>query len=303
MAYITANEINRSVSEGVTAFINRSETEFDTSVRLLAQRKIIDRGCDIVLLAGPSSSGKTTTARLLAEKIKASGRNAYVLSLDDFYCNAAEIPMTQSGVKDFENVNSLNLDLIHETFDSLIKNKTAYIPKFDFQTGIRSDGASFISLKENDVIIVEGIHALNPVITSGINENHILKIYISVSTRITDGESVILGKRDLRFIRRMIRDSRYRSTSAEKTLLQWQEVLRGEDKYIFPFEENADCRIKSFHSYEPCLFKNEAVRLLGGIDESSSFYGFSRRIMQAFSAFEAINSSLVPENSLLREFI
>lgn len=304
MAYITTDEINRSTAKGVAAFIEYTENEFDSSIKHLTQEKILNKGCNIVLLAGPSSSGKTTTAKKLVQKIKLSGRNAYVLSLDDFYCNVAEIPMTQSGVKDFENVNSLDLDLIHETFESLIKSKRAYIPKFDFQTGTRSDRASMITLENEDVIIVEGIHALNPVITDKADKNRILKIYISVSSRIYDGRGeVVFGKRDLRLIRRMIRDSQYRNTSAEKTLLQWQEVLKGEDRYIFPFEENADCKIDSFHAYEPCIFKDEAIKQLEEITAESPFYSLSRKLIGAFSAFEAINSSLVPQNSLLREFI
>lgn len=304
MAYITTNEINRSVCDGAAEFIDRTEREFDASLERLISERLLKRSCDIVLLAGPSSSGKTTTAAMLAEKIKKSGRNAYVLSLDDFYCNADEIPMTESGVKDFENVNSLDLDLIHKTFDTLIKNRKAYIPKFDFQTGTRNDKTKLVTLGNEDVIIVEGIHALNPVITKGVNEKHILKVYISVSSRVLDdGGNVVFGKRDLRLIRRMVRDSRYRNTSAEKTFLQWQEVLKGEDRYIFPFEGNADYKIDSFHAYEPCIFKGEAIKRLEGITSESPFYSFSRKIMGTFSTFETINSSLIPKNSLLREFI
>ncbi len=304
MAYITTNEINRSACGGAAEFIDRTEREFDALLERLLAERLLKRGCDIVLLAGPSSSGKTTTAAMLARKIKKSGRNAYVLSLDDFYCNVTEIPMTESGVKDFENVNSLDLDLIHKTFDTLIKNRKAYIPKFDFQTGTRNDKTKLVTLDNEDVIIVEGIHALNPVITKGINEKHILKVYISVSSRVLDdSENVVFGKRDLRFIRRMVRDNRYRNTSVEKTFMQWQEVLRGEDSYIFPFEGNADCRVDSFHPYEPCVFKNEAVELLEGIERESTFYASSRRLITAFSAFETINGENIPENSLLREFI
>lgn len=302
MAYFTLNDINENVESNMESFINDAESRFESSVTELADRFTSD--CDIVLLAGPSSSGKTTTAGKIAQKIKNSGRNAYTLSLDDYYRNAADIPLTEKGLKDFENVSALDIDLIHRTFSDLIEKRTAQVPEFDFVSGTRKPETRKLELKKDDLIIVEGIHALNPIITKGLDESHITKVYISVSSRVTDDSGrVIFSKRNLRLVRRMIRDYHYRNTSVEKTLSQWQEVLKGEDKYIFPFERNASFRIDSFHPYEPCLFKREAVELLGTVGEDSGVYPIASELKNSFSELDTIDMSKLPADSLLREFV
>ena len=302
MAYFTLNDINENVESNMESFINEAESRFESSVTELADRFTSD--CDIVLLAGPSSSGKTTTAGKIAQKIKNSGRNAYTLSLDDYYRNAADIPLTEKGLKDFENVSALDIDLIHRTFSDLIEKRTAQVPEFDFVSGTRKPETRKLELKKDDLIIVEGIHALNPIITKGLDESHITKVYISVSSRVTDDSGrVVFSKRNLRLVRRMIRDYHYRNTSVEKTLSQWQEVLKGEDKYIFPFERNASFRIDSFHPYEPCLFKSEAVELLGTVGEDSGVYPIASELKNSFSELDTIDMSKLPADSLLREFV
>ena len=302
MAYFTLNNINENVESNMESFINDAESRFESSVTELAARFTSD--CDIVLLAGPSSSGKTTTAGKIAQKIKNSGRNAYTLSLDDYYRNAADIPLTEKGLKDFENVSALDIDLIRRTFSDLIEKRTAQVPEFDFVSGTRKLETKRVELKKDDLIIVEGIHALNPIITKGLDESHITKVYISVSSRVTDDSGrVVFSKRNLRLVRRMIRDYHYRNTSVEKTLSQWQEVLKGEDKYIFPFERNASFRIDSFHSYEPCLFKSEAVELLGTVGEDSGVYPIASEMKNSFSELDTIDMSKLPADSLLREFV
>ena len=302
MAYFTLNNINENVESNMESFINDAESRFESSVTELADRFTSD--CDIVLLAGPSSSGKTTTAGKIAQKIKNSGRNAFTLSLDDYYRNATDIPLTEKGLKDFENISALDIDLIHRTFSDLIEKRTAQVPEFDFVSGTRKPETRKLELKKDDLIIVEGIHALNPIITKGLDESHITKVYISVSSRVTDDSGrVVFSKRNLRLVRRMIRDYHYRNTSIEKTLSQWQEVLKGEDKYIFPFERNASFRIDSFHPYEPCLFKREAVELLGTVGEDSNVYPIASELKNSFSELDTIDMSKLPADSLLREFV
>lgn len=304
MAYRTLSDINKSVASDVESFIESAEEGFDGSVSSLVERFVSDCDCDIVLLAGPSSSGKTTTAGKIVEKINRSGRNAYTLSLDDYYHNAADIPMTDKGVRDFENVSALDIDLIHKTFSDLIENRKAMVPEFDFVSGTRKSEMRSIELKKDDVIIVEGLHALNPIITKGLDESHIYKVYISVSSRVTDDDGkVIFSKRNLRLVRRMIRDYHYRNTSVEKTFSQWPEVLRGEDKYIFPYEKNARFRIDSFHPYESSIFRDEAVELLDTVDNASCFYPLAQQLKEDFSRLRPIDISKMPDDSLLREFI
>lgn len=304
MAYRTLSDINKSVASDVESFIESAEEGFDGSVSSLVERFVSDCDCDIVLLAGPSSSGKTTTAGKIVEKINRSGRNAYTLSLDDYYHNAADIPMTDKGVRDFENVSALDIDLIHKTFSDLIENRKATVPEFDFVSGTRKSEMRSIELKKDDVIIVEGLHALNPIITKGLDESHIYKVYISVSSRVTDDDGkVIFSKRNLRLVRRMIRDYHYRNTSVEKTFSQWPEVLKGEDKYIFPYEKNARFRIDSFHPYESSIFRDEAVELLDTVDNASCFYPLAQQLKEDFSRLRPIDISKMPDDSLLREFI
>lgn len=304
MAYRTLSDINKSVASDVESFIESAEEGFDGSVSSLVERFVSDCDCDIVLLAGPSSSGKTTTAGKIVEKINRSGRNAYTLSLDDYYHNAADIPMTDKGVRDFENVSALDIDLIHKTFSDLIENRKAMVPEFDFVSGTRKSEMRGIELKKDDVIIVEGLHALNPIITKGLDESHIYKVYISVSSRVTDDDGkVIFSKRNLRLVRRMIRDYHYRNTSVEKTFSQWPEVLKGEDKYIFPYEKNARFRIDSFHPYESSIFRDEAVELLDTVDNASCFYPLAQQLKEDFSRLRPIDISKMPDDSLLREFI
>ncbi|HAX84613.1 MAG TPA: hypothetical protein DCY15_09345 [Ruminococcaceae bacterium] len=304
MAYRTLSDINKNVASDVESFIESAEEGFDGSVSSLVERFVSDCDCDIVLLAGPSSSGKTTTAGKIVEKINRSGRNAYTLSLDDYYHNAADIPMTDKGVRDFENVSALDIDLIHKTFSDLIENRKAMVPEFDFVSGTRKSEMRSIELKKDDVIIVEGLHALNPIITKGLDESHIYKVYISVSSRVTDDDGkVIFSKRNLRLVRRMIRDYHYRNTSVEKTFSQWPEVLKGEDKYIFPYEKNARFRIDSFHPYESSIFRDEAVELLDTVDNASCFYPLAQQLKEDFSRLRPIDISKMPDNSLLREFI
>ena len=296
MAHRTLNDINKNVASDVESFIESAEEGFDSSVSSLVGNFISDCDCDIVLLAGPSSSGKTTTAGKIVEKIRQSGRNAYTLSLDDYYHNAADIPLTAKGVKDFENVNALDIDLIEK--------REALVPEFDFMSGTRKKEMRTVELKKDDVIIVEGLHALNPVITQGLDESHIYKVYISVSSRVTDDEGrVIFSKRNLRLVRRMIRDYHYRNTPVEKTFSQWPEVLKGEGKYIFPCEKNARYRIDSFHPYESCIFRNEAVELLDTVEKDSRFYPLAEQLKEDFSKLRPIDISKMPNDSLLREFI
>ncbi len=259
---------------------------------------------DIVLLAGPSSSGKTTTAGKLCEEIEKSGRHAYTVSLDDFYLNRADIPFDEDGLKDYENVTALDLELIHKAFAELIEKREADLPIFDFMTGTRKAETKHIELQKDDVIIVEGLHALNPLITEGLDEKYVYKIYISVSTRVLgDDGKILLNKRNLRFIRRMIRDFEHRNSPVEHTFQMWQGVMKGEDKFLFPFESYANVKINSFHPYETCIFKNEALRLLKMVGEGSEYFGVAEDLIDTLKLFEELPVSLLPEKSLLNEFL
>ena len=300
----TLSVINDNVVRDANGFIRECENRFDSQVEKTVERILENPGCDIVLLAGPSSSGKTTTAGKIAEKIRRTGKNAYTVSLDDFYLNRDEIPMGEDGMQDFETVEALDIELIHKVFASLINDRHADLPIFDFTTGTRKNEPKHIELGSDDVIVVEGLHALNPVITSGLDETHVFRVYISVSTRVfSDDGKVLLNKRNLRLARRIIRDAKHRNMTAEDTLSRWNSVRQGEDKYLFPYESNADVKIDSFHPYEPCMFRGSVIAQLDTVEEDSVFYKKACELRYAYSSAEIISLNLLPDDSLLQEFL
>lgn len=284
-------------------FIEKSEKRYKNIIASVCEKIDADNDKEIVMLAGPSGSGKTTTANKIKEKLETMGHKAYTVSLDDFYKNIGEGPKNEDGSYDFESVDSLDLDLIHKCLQELITESRSELPLFDFMTGRRKEEKNLIELKKGDVIIVEGLHALNPRITDTLPHKNLFKIYISVSSRIYNGKEIVLNKRNLRFIRRMVRDFQFRNSSVEHTYSLWSAVMAGEDKYLFPFKENADMFINSIHVYEPCAFKDVATELLSTVEKESKNYNDAQKLISALVKFPSINKDDVPENSLLREFL
>lgn len=301
--YYSLNEINSAVRSDPVGFMHECINEYEGKLAAASDKILNDDNIDIVMLAGPSSSGKTTTAGKIARNIIAKGKNAYIMSLDDFYFNRLDIPINSDGLPDYENITALDLPLIRNCFNSLIKNRRVVLPVFNFSTGMREETGRELRLKKGDVVIIEGIHALNPIITSGINTEHVFKIYISVSSRVTVNGKVLLTKRNIRFVRRMIRDFNFRSSDVEHTYFLWSGVRKGEDRFIFPFKANAQEFINTFHPFEPCLFRNEAINLLSCVTEESLYVDEAKRLSEALDRLSVFDPSLLTEDSLLREFI
>lgn len=304
-ARYTFAEINKAVNEDAQGFVNNCCNDYNNKISEAVDKILDNSSVDIVMLAGPSSSGKTTTALKIAEGITKRGKNAYRISLDDFYLNRDDIPINSDGLPDFENITALDLPMIKDTFNSLIVNREAELPVFNFNTGKREETGTHIELKENDVIIVEGIHALNPIITGDTNPDHVYKIYLNASSRLVTENTgrVLLTKRDVRFIRRMIRDYNFRGSSVENTYFLWTGVRKGEDKFIFPFKNQADFHINTFHPFEPCMFKDEVIELTSMIGEDSPYADEASRLKESIGRFDEISNILLPEDSLLREFV
>ena len=298
----TYKKIN-SLAEMPIDFVKSCTAYYHAKIEKTAKRIFADKSKKIVMLAGPSSSGKTTTAKLLSQKLEKLGSKAYTVSLDDFYHpHSVGYPLDENGEPDYECVEALDIGLLHSSLGELIRNGKADLPVFDFMTGERINNAKSIELSENDVIIVEGLHALNPVITDTLDNENLYKIYVSVSSRVyDDNEEVLLSKRDLRFIRRMVRDFSFRSTSVEETFDIWERVMRGEDKYLFPFEYRADVRIDSFHPCESCVLAGKAIPLLDHIKDGE-FSVKANELKEKLRLFKEINYSVLPADSLLREF-
>ena len=249
--------------------VSKAEERYSDRLDEIAERIFSDREKRIVMLAGPSASGKTTTAGLIASRL-----------------------------------NALDIALIDSCLEDIIKNGTTRLPHFDFVSGRRNGFSYPITLGKDDVLIVEGIHALNPVITDSLPNENLMKLYVSVSSRISDEDGdVLMSKRDLRFVRRLVRDYYHRASSVERTYDLWGSVQRGEDKYIFPYSHLAAEKIDSLHAYEPCVFRALAVPMLSGVGSGSEWYDEAQMMIERLERFEPLPVDVIPENSLLREFM
>lgn len=298
----TCKRINKMADDPVK-FLAECSSEYHRIINVVAKKIYANTSVKIVTLAGPSSSGKTTTAAFLSEAINGMGGRAYTISLDDFYHpRSVGYPLDENGKPDYECVEALDVEFLHSKLRELIESGKAEMPAFDFKTGERIQNAKTVELKENDVVIVEGLHALNPVITNTLDKQSLFKLYVSVSTRVYEEDgNVFLSKRDLRFIRRMVRDFSFRSSSVDKTFDLWQSVLKGEDKYLFPYEYLADIRIDSFHPCEPCVFAARATELLRST-KNGTHKERAELLIEKLNFFIKTDYSLLPHDSLLREF-
>ena len=296
--------INDLAANDPAELVHRSETRFDNILNDIIARIAGDDGREIVMLAGPSASGKTTTANKIAQKCTARGMQTYVVSLDDFYLDRDKIPCDASGKPDFETVYALDLPKFSETIRLLLSGAATDLPIFDFTTGKRSDEVRTVTLGGQDAVVVEGLHALNPLITDALPQKNLLKFYISVSSRIYNEKGkIILNKRNLRFLRRMTRDYLFRASSVENTYNLWESVRNGEDKYLFPYRDCADVKINSVHLSAPCVFRDICLNMLERAQLSGEQKKDAEELAAALRLFVPISPSLIPETSLLREFL
>ncbi|MBQ0111144.1 MAG: hypothetical protein KBS41_04390 [Oscillospiraceae bacterium] len=243
---------------------------------------------------------------LLQKELSRKGMQSDIISLDDFYGGDAKPPLNSKGEPDFEAVEALDLKKMRECFESFVKCGKTEIPQFDFINHVRSDKVKTIDLPPDGVLIVEGLHALNPAVTDCLPQKNLYKIYVSVSNSIYDSqnkEERLLDSRDMRLIRRLSRDSYYRNSDAVNTLRLWKGVVEGEKKYINEFKKFADMRLSTFHPYEVCVFKKTVENMLKDLPEGTPKYNTAKRIEGVLKQFESIDASLVPDSSLLCEFI
>ena len=287
--------------ENPTEAIELSEQRYKREISTVAGRVLSD-DVRIVLLSGPSGSGKTTTANLLCDEIRLLGKKSAVVSLDDFYKDfeSPEYPRRDDGKRDIESPFALDIDELHEVMGKIVGGEAFSIPKYDFKVGGRVGYRDYGSFQDGCVIL-EGIHGLNPIITDTIPSGGVLRLFVSVSTNInSEGVRIISGKK-LRFLRRLVRDSIYRGQGALRTLELWQEVLFGEEKHLYPYKELADVKLDTFHMFEPAVMKPYAMRLLSCDEVARDPY--AQVVLAALSAIPEIESSAVPEDSLIKEFI
>ncbi len=299
----TVEMINTRLKDDALGFVEECEESYHSQLRLLTEKICNKKGRQLIMLAGPSSSGKTTTASIIKDISQRHSRGAFVVSLDDFYKNDEETIYFEDGTPDYETIDALDTELISECLLSLEKSGECYLPKFDFIKSKRNEEFTLLKAEKDDIIIVEGLHAINPLITSKLDISSLTKVYVSVSSRILKDEKTFLSKRELRFIRRLIRDFHHRNSSVDNTFYLWKAVRMGEDRYLFPFSRLADVRIDSIHPFEPCLFKDEAIRLLDLTGSHSVYFKTAKDLIDRLECFESLDKSYLPENSLLNEFL
>ena len=240
---------------------------------------------------------------MLREALAKQGIKTDVVSLDDFYLPQEMLPLLPDGTRDIESVNALDIPLINKCFNEALMTGKAALPKFDFLKKIRIENAHELDISGNSIVIAEGLHALNPVLTEIIPQDRLFKVYISVNRSIEDENGkVLLTSRQIRLTRRILRDRIFRSTSPAETLMLWKGVTAGEEKYLYCFKNRADLMIKTLHIYEPCLYKSELSALKEETAQCADNPYFMKTL-ESIDHFCPIDSSLIPQNSLIREFI
>lgn len=299
----TVGVLNKEIAEG----------GFGELVRVseaLHEKKIVSIAHDIkksekklVLIAGPSSSGKTTFSKKLGVQLRVQGLKPMIIGLDNYYVDIKNIPTDEKGERNFENIESLEIDLINEHLSKLLKGEEVELPTFDFKKGKKIYKGNKLKLEENSVMIIEGIHGLNEKLTSTIKKDNKFKIFISALTQLNLDSHNRIPTADTRLIRRITRDSKFRGFDPEVNFKMWPKVLEGEAKNIFPYQEEADAIFNSSLVYEFAVLKPHILPLLYKIERTSEFYPQARRIITFLEVFLPVNSDDVPMNSLLREFI
>ena len=300
----TVGDFNRAVcEERAFDIINVSEVVQARGIAGLADAIEARGTVRVVLIAGPSSSGKTTFSKRLSIQLRAVGINPVPLSLDDYFVNRVDTPLDANGDYDFESLYAIDLPLFHHHLATLLEGGEVELPHYNFETGRREMSGQRMRLdSERSVLIIEGTHALNPELTCVIPDERKYRIFVSVFTGIALDETESLAPNDNRLLRRILRDSQFRGFSAEETIARWPSVRRGEDRWIFPFLYQADTLFNSSFLYELAVMKEKVEPILGEVKEGTPAYATAQRLMHCLDSFETLTDKAVPPTSLLREF-
>ncbi|CAK7009135.1 AAA family ATPase [Tissierella sp. P1] len=303
LAYVgSLNE--KIIDGGIAEVIRISEALHEKKIANIADRICEDEDIHLILIAGPSSSGKTTFSKRLEVQLKVNGKRPVSISVDDYFVDREKTPLNEDGTYDFENINAIDLDKLNEDLVKLIEGEEVELPKFNFITGKREKSGKIVKVDKDHPIIVEGIHSLNPKMTSYIPEKNKYKIYISALTQLNIDAHNRIPTTDTRLIRRIVRDIKYRGNDAIRTLELWSGVRKGEERYIFPFQEEADIMFDSTLVYELAVLKKHIKPLLEEINSASIYYGEAKKLLKFLEYFRDIeDESIIPQNSILREFI
>ncbi len=304
MGVRTVGDFNEIVASGkATDLINVSEALQEKKISKIADEIASRKDVKLVLLAGPSSSGKTTTCKRLSIQLLANGIKPLQISLDDYFVDRHHTPKDESGEYDYESIYALNLELINEQFNALFRGEEVELPKYNFQTGKSEPSGKKLRMDEHNVLVVEGIHALNPELTAQIPEAQKFRVYVSALTTILLDDHNYIPTTDNRLLRRIIRDYKYRGVNAQETIHRWPSVRAGEQKWIFPYQENADAMFNSAMIFELAVIRQQAEPLLELVPENCEEHAEAYRLSKFLQYIQPIPNRDIPPTSLLREFL
>ena len=300
----TVGDLNEVISKGYSPqLIMVSEALQEKKIGKIADEIVRRSGIKLVLIAGPSSSGKTTTCKRLSVQLAVNGIRPVNISLDDYFLDREKTPRDEKGDYDFENLHALNLPLLNEQLAAIFRGEEVELPRYDFPTGTSQKSGKKLRLGENEILVMEGIHALNPELTSQIPEEQIFRVYASALTTILLDNHNYIPTTDNRLLRRIIRDHKYRAVSAQETIRRWPSVRAGENKWIFPYQENADAMFNSAMLFELAVIKSQAEPLLEQVPENCPEHAEAYRLLKFLRYIKPIPDTQIPPTSLLREFL
>ena len=297
-------KINEGIASGFSEMILKTEAEIERKVEETA-KTIFEKGekLKIVLVSGRSASGKTTFTKKVCKKLCEMGREARHVSLDDFFLGVNYLPLNEDGTYDMESISGLDTALANECCRLLLSEGKADFPTFDFPNQRRGDIWNRIELGKKGIIMIEGIHSLNPLLTENLPEEGIMRMFIEPRFAYEKEGKTVFSPEEIRLMRRMTRDELFRGWETEKTFAQWKSVLAGEKIYIEPYIDLAEIKINTSMDFEPAVFVDILSEMLSKINEKSKFYGMAEDFLKKFSFFEKISPDFLPKDSLLREFV
>ena len=300
----TIGDLNEVISKGYASqLIQVSEALQEKKIGKIADEIAQRKGIKLVLIAGPSSSGKTTTCKRLSVQLAVNGIKPIGISLDDYFLDREKTPLDEKGDYDFEHLHALNLPLFNEQLNALFKGEEVELPRYDFPTGKSLMSGKKLKLHDDNILVVEGIHALNPELTVQIPNEQIFRVYASALTTILLDNHNYIPTTDNRLLRRIIRDHKYRGVSAKDTIHRWPSVRAGENKWIFPYQENADAMFNTAMLFELAVIKSQAEPLLEQVPENCEEHAEAYRLLKFLHYIKPIPDTQIPPTSLLREFL
>jgi len=300
----TIGDLNEVIKKGYSSqLIQVSEALQEKKISQIADDIARRKGIRLVLIAGPSSSGKTTTCKRLSIQLAVNSIQPVPLSLDDYFLDREKTPRDESGDYDFEHLHALNLDLFNEQLNALFRGEEVELPRYDFTTGRSLMSGKKLRLKDDAILVVEGIHALNPELTAQVPQENIYRVYASALTTLLLDNHNYVPTTDNRLLRRIIRDHKYRAVTAQETIRRWSSVRKGENRWIFPYQENADAMFNTAMLFELAVLKRQAEPLLEQVPENSPEYAEAYRLRKFLHYISPIPEDQIPPTSLLREFL